>query len=70
MSHGNLKNYIVGRLVEPVGGEYIDNIDPATGEVYSYVPDSDERDVEHTVEAAEALRFFTEPKNVCIRFQP
>jgi aminomuconate-semialdehyde/2-hydroxymuconate-6-semialdehyde dehydrogenase len=54
MSHGKLKNYIAGRLVEPVGGEYIDNIDPATGEVYSYVPDSDERDVEHAVEAAEA----------------
>ena len=70
MSHGKLKNYIAGRLVEPVGGEYIDNVDPATGEVYSYVSDGDERDVEHAVEAAEALRFFTEPKNVCIRFQP
>ena len=70
MSHGKLTNYIAGRLVEPVGGEYIDNIDPATGEVYSYMRDSDERDVEHAVEAAEALRFFTEPKNVCIRFQP
>lgn len=70
MSHGKLKNYIGGRLVEPVGGEYIDNIDPATGEVYSYVPDSDERDVEQAVEAAEALRSFTEPKNVCIRVQP
>ncbi len=54
MSGGKLKNYINGRLVEPVGGEYLDNIDPATGEVYGYVPDSDERDVEQAVAAAES----------------
>ena len=54
MSHGKLKNYINGHLVEPLSGEYLDNIDPSTGEVYSYVPDSDGRDVARAVEAAEA----------------
>jgi len=54
MGEGKLKNYVAGRLVEPVGGQYLDDIDPATGEVYCHVPDSDERDVEQAVEAAEA----------------
>lgn len=53
MSGGKLKNYINSRLVEPIGGEYLDNVDPATGEVYGYVPDSDDRDVEQAVKAAE-----------------
>jgi len=54
MGEGKLKNYIAGRLVEPVGGQYLDDIDPATGEVYCHVPDSDERDVEQAAAAAEA----------------
>ena len=47
-------DYIDGRIVEPVGGQYLDNVEPATGRVYSKVPDSDERDVQRAVEAAEA----------------
>lgn len=49
-------NYINGKLVEPVGKTYIDNVNPATGEVYSLIPDSDERDVEAAVISAEAAR--------------
>ncbi|MCB0376263.1 MAG: aldehyde dehydrogenase, partial [Sinomicrobium sp.] len=37
----------------PQSGNYMDNIEPATGEVYSYIPDSDERDVDEAVKAAE-----------------
>lgn len=48
----NIPNYIDGRLVEPESGAYLDNLDPATGKVYSRVADSDERDVERAVEAA------------------
>ena len=48
-----IKNYISGELVEPVGKTFLDNINPATGEVYSLIPDSDERDVQHAVDAAE-----------------
>ena len=47
-----LKNYIAGALVPPDSGEYLDNVNPATGKVYSFIPDSDERDVQKAVEAA------------------
>jgi aminomuconate-semialdehyde/2-hydroxymuconate-6-semialdehyde dehydrogenase len=45
-------NYIDGALVPPVHGKYLDNVNPATGEVYSLVPDSDEADVQAAVKAA------------------
>lgn len=47
-----LSNYINGKLVPPVSAQYIDNVEPATGKVYSLLPDSDERDVGMAVEAA------------------
>jgi aminomuconate-semialdehyde/2-hydroxymuconate-6-semialdehyde dehydrogenase len=47
-----IKNYINGELVEPVNKTYIDNVNPATGEVYSLIPDSDEKDVALAVNAA------------------
>ncbi len=47
-----IKNYIDGELVEPIGKTYIDNYNPATGKVYSLIPDSDERDVELATKAA------------------
>lgn len=46
-------NYINGVFTGPAGGTFFDNINPATGRVYSYVPDSDERDVEAAAAAAE-----------------
>ncbi len=48
----NLLNYINGQLAEPTSKAYLDNIEPATGKVFSYVPDSDERDVQAAYEAA------------------
>jgi len=47
-----LKNYINGQLVPPFSGEYLDNTNPATGEIYSFVPDSGEQDIEKAIEAA------------------
>ena len=47
-----IENYIGGELIAPISGEYLDNYNPATGEVYSLIPDSDERDVSLAVEAA------------------
>ncbi len=47
-----IENYIGGELFAPVSENYLDNFNPATGEVYSLIPDSDERDVERAVEAA------------------
>lgn len=49
-----IANFINGESVEPVSGAYLDNVDPATGTVYSQLPDSDERDVERAAQAAEA----------------
>jgi len=48
-----IRNFIDGQFVEPVGGKYLDNIEPATGKPYSLVADSDARDVELAVAAAE-----------------
>ncbi|MBP7474584.1 MAG: aldehyde dehydrogenase family protein, partial [Pyrinomonadaceae bacterium] len=50
----NIENYIGGELVRPASGEYLDNFDPSTGEVYSLIADSDDRDVHLAVEAATA----------------
>lgn len=49
-----LLNYINGELKVPASGSYIDNYEPATGKVYSLVPDSDATDVQEAVEAAKA----------------
>ena len=48
-----IRNFIDGQFVEPIGGKYLDNIEPATGKPYSQVSDSDGRDVELAVVAAE-----------------
>src|SRR5947209_14411650 len=48
-----IRNFIDGQLIEPVRGKYLDNIEPATGKVYSQVADSDARDVELAVAAGE-----------------
>jgi aminomuconate-semialdehyde/2-hydroxymuconate-6-semialdehyde dehydrogenase len=49
-----LENYIGGELVKPASGNYLDNANPAIGEVYSLIPDSDDRDVHLAAEAAKA----------------
>lgn len=48
-----LKNYINGELVEPISGRFLENVEPATGKVYSRVPDSDAGDVDSAVASAE-----------------
>jgi len=48
-----LSNYINGELRKPIDGEYLDNLEPATGQVYSYIPASKTADVEQAVKAAE-----------------
>jgi aminomuconate-semialdehyde/2-hydroxymuconate-6-semialdehyde dehydrogenase len=48
-----IKNYIDGRWADPISGNYLDNPEPATGLVYSKVPDSDARDVDAAVTAAQ-----------------
>jgi aminomuconate-semialdehyde/2-hydroxymuconate-6-semialdehyde dehydrogenase len=48
-----VQNFIGGRFIEPISGRYLDNIEPATGEPYSQVADSEARDVDLAVAAAE-----------------
>ncbi len=47
-----IKNYINGELVEPTLKTYLDNYNPATGEIYSLIPDSNEQDVELAYQSA------------------
>ena len=49
-----IENNIGGEMVTPASGEYFDNIEPASGEAYSLIPDSDERDVNLAADAAKA----------------
>src|SRR5262245_52657121 len=49
-----ITNFINGQFRDPASGSFLDNVEPATGRVYSQVADSDERDVEAAVEAAES----------------
>ena len=49
-----IRNYIGGELVEPgEGATLLDNINPATGEVYSQLVDATEQDLQAAVAAAE-----------------
>ncbi len=53
MSLIRLQNYIGGELVDPQSGEWLNNVEPATGEVYSEVPDSNRQDIDLAVSAAQ-----------------
>ncbi len=48
-----LENYIGGKLLAPLSGNYIDNYDPSRGKVYSLIPRSAKEDVQLAYEAAE-----------------
>ena len=48
----NIANYINGEFTAPHSGQYLDNFEPATAQVYSRVPASTESDVQAAVEAA------------------
>lgn len=49
-----INNYIGGDFINPFSDNYIENINPATGEVFSLIADSDENDINLAVEAAKA----------------
>src|SRR5881227_2809008 len=48
-----IRNFIGGEFVEPIGGRYLDNVEPATGKPYCQVAHSDARDVDLAAAAAE-----------------
>ncbi|MFM7338843.1 MAG: aldehyde dehydrogenase, partial [Bacteroidota bacterium] len=47
-----LLNYIAGEWQKPISDMWLDNAEPATGKVYSRLPDSTNEDVDMAVEAA------------------
>jgi malonate-semialdehyde dehydrogenase (acetylating)/methylmalonate-semialdehyde dehydrogenase len=51
-----MRNYIGGEWVEPSSGEFLDVIDPASGEPIARVPMSTAEDVERVVRAARAAQ--------------
>ena len=48
-----IQNYINGELLAPVDEEYLDNYEPATGKIYSKLPQSNDKDLELAVLAAQ-----------------
>ena len=48
-----LANFINGQFSDPNSGNYLDVFEPATGQVYAKVPDSNEDDINTAIEAAE-----------------
>lgn len=48
-----IQNYIDGDLIEPLSKEYLSNVNPATGEVFGQIPNSNREDVDRAVKAAE-----------------
>ena len=48
----NIRNYIDGAFLDPVGGQFLDNIDPSTGNAYGLIPRSQAADVDLAVAAA------------------
>ncbi|MCB0735396.1 MAG: aldehyde dehydrogenase [Flavobacteriales bacterium] len=49
-----IQNFINGRYMDPVGGEHLDNYEPAKGRVYSTIPRSGAEDVKLAADAAKA----------------
>jgi aminomuconate-semialdehyde/2-hydroxymuconate-6-semialdehyde dehydrogenase len=57
-AYNDIQNFIGGTFQPPRSGNYIDNINPATGELIGKIPDSNENDVTEAVNAAKEA--FTE----------
>lgn len=47
-------NFINGQFQVPISGQWLDNVNPATGGVYSQTPDSNAEDIQLAVDAANA----------------
>lgn len=49
----HIENYIGGNFIGPLSANFIDNINPATGELIGQIPDSNEKDINIAVLAAQ-----------------
>ncbi|KRP28368.1 MAG: 2-hydroxymuconic semialdehyde dehydrogenase [Cryomorphaceae bacterium BACL22 MAG-120619-bin32] len=48
----NIQNYINGQFINPTQNNWLDNYNPAIGEIYGQIPNSTKEDVENAYEAA------------------
>jgi aminomuconate-semialdehyde/2-hydroxymuconate-6-semialdehyde dehydrogenase len=53
----NIQNFINGNFSNPLDEQYVDNINPSTGEVYGLIPRSNQKDVDEAIIAAEHAFF-------------
>ncbi|MEP6674950.1 MAG: aldehyde dehydrogenase [Ferruginibacter sp.] len=51
----HLENFIGGNFIGPLSGRFLDNINPATAEVYGQIPDSNSKDIDVAVTAAKKI---------------
>ncbi|WP_028670405.1 acetaldehyde dehydrogenase ExaC [Saccharospirillum impatiens] len=49
-------NFIGGKWVEPVKGQYFDNVSPVTGDIFCQIPRSGAEDIELALDAAHAAK--------------
>ncbi len=49
----HLENFIGGNFIGPLSGEFLDNVNPATGQVYGQIPNSNHKDIAIAVTAAQ-----------------
>lgn len=47
-----IQNFIDGEYVDPVRGQFIDNVEPGTGKVFAQIPNSTQEDLENAVVSA------------------
>ncbi|MDO1501425.1 aldehyde dehydrogenase [Winogradskyella maritima] len=50
----NIQNYINGEFINPTSNAWLDNYNPANGEVYGQIPNSSKADVEHAYQSAKS----------------
>lgn len=48
-----IQNFIDGKYIDPIKGDYLDNYEPGTGQVYGQIPNSTKEDLDLAVKAAE-----------------
>ena len=49
-----IQNYINGQFSDPISNEWIDNYNPAAGNIYGQIPNSSKEDVENAYQAAKS----------------
>lgn len=49
-----IRNYIDGQLLAPASGQYLDDYEPATGQVYAHIPRSGKAEVDAAVASSKA----------------